>query len=147
MKHPTDPQPHTLRELSRQESLRLLGNVGIGRIAFISRAMPAIRLVSHIMNGDHLLIGCGYEAEIAAILGPRGTSMIVYQADMVDPATRLGWNVVLNGRTALMADPVELARVQPQLDGWRGGRADLVLRIRPELVTGLHVGQYIEGSR
>ncbi|MFD1545783.1 pyridoxamine 5'-phosphate oxidase family protein [Nonomuraea guangzhouensis] len=147
MKHPSDPQPRTLRELSRQKSLRLLGNVGIGRIAFISRAMPAIRLVSHIVNGDHLLIGCLYEPEIAAILGPRGTSMIVYQANLVDPATHLGWNVVVSGRAALMADPVVLARVGPQLDGWKGGRADLVLRIQPELVTGLHVGQYIEGSR
>ncbi|MEV4179529.1 hypothetical protein [Nonomuraea sp. NPDC049709] len=43
------------RQSSRPESLRPLRNVTYGRIVFTSRAMPAIRLVPHAMDGDNLL--------------------------------------------------------------------------------------------
>ena len=45
------------RRLSRSESLRLLRNVIYGRIVFISRALPAIRLIPHTMDDGALLTG------------------------------------------------------------------------------------------
>ncbi|PZG12515.1 pyridoxamine 5'-phosphate oxidase family protein [Nonomuraea aridisoli] len=132
MTYDIDARPRALTELSREESLRLLGNVGLGRIVFISRAMPAIRLVSHVMTDGHIVVRTGYEPEIEAVLRPRGTSMVVYQADMVDPATHLGWNVMVTGTAALVPDAGG-----PQ--SWTGEKTALVLRIRPEHVTGFEV--------
>lgn len=138
MTYDTDARPR-LEQLSRADSLRLVGNVGLGRIVFISRAMPAIRLVSHLVHDDHIVVGTAYEPEVAAILGPRGTSMVVYQVDMVDPATCRGWNVVVTGTAALVADPDELAHLCRRLRTWTHERPGLVLRIRPEIVTGFEL--------
>ncbi|MFI7613533.1 pyridoxamine 5'-phosphate oxidase family protein [Nonomuraea terrae] len=135
MTYDIDARPRALTELSREESLRLLGNVGLGRIVFISRAMPAIRLVTHVMHDGHIVARTGYEPEIEAVLRPRGTSMVVYQADMVDPATHLGWNVMVTGTAALVPDDGAFAGRQ----SWTGDKTALVLRIRPELVTGFEV--------
>ena len=41
-----------LTELTRGESLRLLGSVPLGRIVFTLHAMPAIRLVNHLLDGE-----------------------------------------------------------------------------------------------
>ncbi|MEV1178718.1 pyridoxamine 5'-phosphate oxidase family protein [Nonomuraea sp. NPDC049784] len=132
----TPPAPVS-RELSRDEALRLLGNVTFGRIVFISRAMPALRIVAHVMDGDGLLIGLPYEPEIAALL--RRVSGVVYEADLLDAATRLGWSVVLTGRAGLVEDPQELAQARVRLQAWPGELVDVVVRLRPELVTGFQV--------
>ncbi|MFI7110278.1 pyridoxamine 5'-phosphate oxidase family protein [Nonomuraea sp. NPDC050227] len=128
----------TSRELSRDEALRHLGNVTFGRIVFISRAMPALRFVAHVMDGDGLLIGLPYEAEIAALL--QRVSVVVYEADELDAAARTGWSVVLTGRAGLVADPQELEQALARLQAWPGERIDVVARLRPELVTGFAAG-------
>jgi hypothetical protein len=37
-----------LEELPPQEAMRLLGSVSLGRIVFTARALPAVRLASHL---------------------------------------------------------------------------------------------------
>ncbi|SEL87166.1 pyridoxamine 5'-phosphate oxidase family protein [Nonomuraea pusilla] len=136
----TTPPVPASAGLSRDEGLRLLGTVGLGRIVFISRARPAIRLVAHTMDGDHLLVGVRHEPEIASALSSSGLSLVVYEADAVDPATRQGWSVVASGRAGLVEDEDELAAALERLRPWPGERVDLVLRIRPELISGFHTG-------
>jgi hypothetical protein len=34
--------------------MRLLETVSLGRVAFTARALPAIRPVSHLVDGDHV---------------------------------------------------------------------------------------------
>ncbi|MFD0664050.1 pyridoxamine 5'-phosphate oxidase family protein [Thermocatellispora tengchongensis] len=125
------------RELSRDEGLRFLGNVSFGRIVFISRAMPALRLVSHAMDDDALLVGLPYDSAIASLLSQ--VTRVVYEADLMDAATRLGWSVVLTGRAGLVEDPRELMRARRSLRPLPGERIDVVMRIRPELVTGFDI--------
>lgn len=132
----TPPAPVS-SQLSRDESLRLLGNVTFGRIVFISRAMPALRFVVHAMDGDGLLIGLRYEPELAALL--RRVCHVVYEADMLDAATRLGWSVVLTGGAGLVEEPQEVKQAQIRLQAWPGELVDVVVRLRPELVTGFRV--------
>ena len=43
------------RELSREECLRLIGEVPVGRVVFTQRALPAVRVVSHLVEADQIV--------------------------------------------------------------------------------------------
>lgn len=122
------------RRLSRAESLLLLRNVTYGRIVFISRALPAIQLIPHAMDDGALLTGLPTGIGLTALL--TRPAPVVYEADLLDPATRLGWSVTLTGRAGPVADPDELGRALTRLRPWPGRPIELVARIQPELVTG-----------
>lgn len=140
MPYHADPPVRLHREASRAESLRLLRDADLGRIVFISRAVPAIRLVSHIVRDEHIVIGTGYDPEIASVLRRPGLTQVIYQADLIAPDTRLGWSITATGRAGLIEDEGELDRFRPLLRGWTGQDLDLFVQIRPELVTGVVVG-------
>ncbi|TMR96841.1 pyridoxamine 5'-phosphate oxidase family protein [Nonomuraea basaltis] len=137
MQRPSTPSAPIGKELSRGEGLRLLSNVTFGRIVFISHAVPAIRLVSHTMDGDGLMVGLPHDSEIASLL--QRVHRVVYQADLLDAATRLGWSVVLTGRAGLVEDPQEQSRARDRLQPWPGQAVDHIARIFPEWVTGFSI--------
>ncbi|MEV0313715.1 hypothetical protein [Nonomuraea fuscirosea] len=67
---------------------------------FISRALPAIQLIPHAMDDGAmddgaLLTGLPAGTGLTALL--TRPAPMVYQADLLDPATRLGWSVTLTG--------------------------------------------------
>ncbi|MGA5760580.1 pyridoxamine 5'-phosphate oxidase family protein [Nonomuraea bangladeshensis] len=131
-------QPRTVsRPLSRPEGLRLLGNVTFGRLVFISRALPGIRLVSHVMDGGDVLVGLPEDCAVVPLLSQ--VAPVVYEADMLDTATRHGWSIVLTGRAGLVESDEEIARALRLLRPWPGEEVGVVVRIHPELVTGTRV--------
>jgi hypothetical protein len=65
--------------------------------------------------------------------------VVAYEADAIDPASHLGWSVVITGTAHLVRDTDEVARYQPQLSPWVAGEIDQLIRIRPEIVTGFRL--------
>jgi hypothetical protein len=59
-----------LTELSREESVRLLGTVSLGRVVFTMHAMPAIRPVNHIVDDGKVIIRSHLGAAMVTIAGP-----------------------------------------------------------------------------
>jgi len=53
---PMDGGPTVRRELDRSEVLQRVGSVSHGRVVFTQRALPAIRPVNHILDGDRIVI-------------------------------------------------------------------------------------------
>jgi Pyridoxamine 5'-phosphate oxidase len=104
-------------ELTRDESLHLAGSVPFGRIVFTSRALPAIRPVYHLRVGDQIIIRARLGAAIGAAADSSGT-IVAYQADLLDPAERLGWSVVIVGRASPVADKALAARYRKSLLSW-----------------------------
>src|SRR5437667_22837 len=45
-----------LAELPKDEALRLLGSVPFGRVVFTARALPAVRPVNHLVDGNRIII-------------------------------------------------------------------------------------------
>lgn len=105
----TENQPGRMRPVARDEALRLLGSVPYGRIVFTERALPAVRVVNHVVDDGQVVVPAG-----ASILRTIG-QIVAYQADLVGEGPLLRWSVVVIG----------LAEAD-----------DFVIRIRPELVTG-----------
>ncbi|MFF3916775.1 pyridoxamine 5'-phosphate oxidase family protein [Streptomyces sp. NPDC001852] len=131
---------HRRVDLDRVEALRLLDSVSLGRIVFTRQALPAVRPVSHVLDGGDIVIRTHEGAALTAHPQQAGDEGVVvaYEADAIDPDTHLGWSVVVTGCARLVTDPADLARVRALLAPWapqEGG--DHAVRIRPWLVTGV----------
>jgi hypothetical protein len=124
-----------LGELGRSKALRLLGSVSLGRLVFTHHALPAIRPVNHVVEGETIIVRATAGAAITSATGRDGV-VVAYEADEIDPATRLGWSVIVVGTARLMTDEVAAARYRARVRPWIGGTVDDVITISAELVSG-----------
>ncbi|WP_435851534.1 pyridoxamine 5'-phosphate oxidase family protein [Streptomyces thermolilacinus] len=134
--------PRRMAHLGRAEALRLLGTVSLGRIVFTQQALPAIRPVNHLLDGDDIIIRLHDGATLASVVAPTDTDGVVvaYEADVIDSDTHLGWSVVVTGYAHRVTDAEELARFAARLRPWVDTPVtNAALRIRPDLVTGLRL--------
>ncbi|MFJ9943271.1 pyridoxamine 5'-phosphate oxidase family protein [Streptomyces erythrochromogenes] len=137
-----DPMRST-EQLDRSEALRLMGTVPLGRIVFTHQALPAIRPVNHVVEGEDVIIRLDEGASRASLVATPGTPGIVlaYEADAIDPATHLGWSVVVIGCAELVENRNDAERFEALLDPWTNQSMAGVLRIRAVLVTGFRLGR------
>ena len=118
-----------LTELSRPESLRLLGDVPVGRIVYTVRALPAIVPVCHLVDNGMLVVRTHIGGECAG-------SVVAYQADAIDVLDHLGWTVTVTGVARRILDPDEVEYYAERLSPLVPGDAIETIRIYPEIVTG-----------
>jgi hypothetical protein len=133
--------PRRMVELSRADALQLLASVPIGRIVFTRHALPAIRPVNHIVDHGDIVIRTHEGAALSSAAeqaGPAGV-VVAYEADSIDPETRLGWSVVVTGYARLITDAAQAAEYQRVLQPWVDQDMDYTVRIRPDLVTGYRI--------
>ncbi|MEC4570170.1 pyridoxamine 5'-phosphate oxidase family protein [Streptomyces virginiae] len=130
-----------MRELDRSEALGLLASVSLGRIVFTEHALPAVRPVNHLVDGDDIVIRIHEVGALAALAAPVGGPGVVvaYEADAIDPDTHLGWSVVVTGyaRSGCRAEDDE--RYAALLHPGAGPPRTCTVRIRPDLVTGFRL--------
>jgi len=126
--------------LPRQESLRLLGTVSVGRLVFSHLALPAIRPVNHMVDGDQVIIRAHLGTTIDIAVGDNAGMVVAYEADLIDPDTHLGWSVIIVGRASRLSEGVEADRFRRLLQPWvAGAGADDVIAIRADLVDGFRL--------
>ncbi|MET9290796.1 pyridoxamine 5'-phosphate oxidase family protein [Streptomyces sp. NPDC003077] len=133
------PVRHSIQTvaLPSSEAVRLLGKARIGRVVFSHRALPAVRLVNHVLLDDRIVIRTHTGA---ALLGPaQDGAVVAYEADEVDPVRRTGWSVVVTGVAHLVRDPAEQLRYQGALEPWIGGGMDQVVGISMDVITGYRI--------
>ncbi|ATL66519.1 pyridoxamine 5'-phosphate oxidase family protein [Nocardia terpenica] len=123
---------HVSRDLTTTESLRLLAGVRFGRIVYSRYALPTIRPVNHLVDGETIIV----HAERAAGLAPE-RQVVAYEADTLDEDTRRGWCVIVTGTSDRVTDPAEIDRYRGQLCAWLPGPRDHFVRIEPDIITGI----------
>jgi len=126
------------RELTREEAMRLLGTVPLGGVVFTHRALPAIRPVNHIVDGEQIVFQTGASAAITTAVDGTGT-IVAFEADAIDPVRRVGWSVVAVGGARRLVDAAEISRYLRVLRPWAAGAKDDVIVIRADLVTGFRL--------
>ncbi|MFD3588354.1 pyridoxamine 5'-phosphate oxidase family protein [Streptomyces sp. NPDC058683] len=126
-------------ELDGAEALRLLGSVSLGRVVFTRQALPTVRPVNHVLVDGVIVIRTHEGAALTSHTRQTdGTGVVVaYEADDIAPVTHLGWSVVVTGYAHLVTDPLELARYEALLQPWADRIMEHVVRIHPDLVTGV----------
>ncbi|MFF3754658.1 pyridoxamine 5'-phosphate oxidase family protein [Streptomyces sp. NPDC002018] len=139
---PEPSAPRHMKPLDRGEALRLLRSVSLGRIVFTRQALPAVRPVNHLLDGEDIIIRLGDGAALASLTDPadgRPGAVVAYEADAIDPERHLGWSVVVTGYARVVEDPADLRRYESLLRPWVSRAMTDALRIRPELVTGFRL--------
>ena len=123
-----------LEHLSRDECLRLVGQVPVGRIVYTRQALPAVELVNFALAGGDIVIRTGSGGKLAA--ATRG-AVVAFEADSLDVGARAGWSVTIVGYSRAVTDREEILRLaQSGLEPWAPGERDHFIRISPEIVNG-----------
>lgn len=130
-----------LEALTREESMRLLRSVSLGRVVFTHMALPAIRPVNHLVEGDRIIIRTDRGAAIATSVDADNSTVVAYEADHIDADDHLGWSVIVVGRATRLTDTGEVARYRNVLQPWVTGALDDVFVIRADMVDGFRLAR------
>jgi uncharacterized protein len=135
--HGMDFNGTTLEHLSREECLRLVGLVPVGRIVYTRQALPAVELVNFALADGDIIIRTDSGGKLAA--ATRG-AVVAFEADSVDSAAHAGWSVTIVGYSRAVTDGDEVRHLeQVGLVPWAPGKRDHFIRISPTIVNGRRI--------
>ncbi|GGQ07659.1 DNA-binding protein [Streptomyces pseudogriseolus] len=123
------------RALGRQECLRLLGKVPVGRVVYTRHALPAVLPVNFTLDPDGSVVLCT-SVDSGLVRAVDGV-VVAFEADDFQAGRRSGWSVVVTGRAEVVTDPAEherLLRTGPR--SWMPLRDGVFVRIGSGMVTG-----------
>ncbi len=123
-----------LEQLPRDECLRLMASVSVGRIVYTRRALPAVELVNFALDHGDIIIRTDSGGKLAAATQH---SVVAFEADRLDVDQQAGWSVTAIGQSREVTDPVEISQLEDMgLSSWAPGRRDHFIRISPEILNG-----------
>ena len=128
-----DRDPSNLSELSSDECLRLLDSVPIGRIAVITaEGLPMVVPVNFVRDGDTIVFRTDPGTKFDALR----RHPVAFEVDEVDPSTRTGWSVLVQGIAHEVA-PQEVEGVS--VESWVAGERRQWVRVVPRVVSGRRI--------
>ena len=125
----------TRAEVTRAESLALVASVPFGRVVFTARALPAVRLVAHLVDDGQIIIRASLGPAFGSAAGDPGV-VVAYEADLIDDAGQPSWTVAVVGRATRVGTGPRAAWCRAALHSWLDEDADEVIAISADLVTG-----------
>ena len=131
------PGQGTMCVLTREECLALLGETGVGRVAFIGPSGPLIHPVNYLMEHDTIVIRTSPYTR----LGERAAGPVAFEVDDLDPELRRGWSVLVVGNSLPVddADEAIALRRNGRVASWAGGHRNMFVRITPREITGRRI--------
>ncbi|RSM63010.1 pyridoxamine 5'-phosphate oxidase family protein [Amycolatopsis sp. WAC 01376] len=126
-----------LEMLDREQCLSLLAGVGLGRVVFTSRALPAIQPARFALHHGAIVVRTPSQSALfAGILD----SVVAFAVDEFSADLGKGWFVTVLGRAAEVRDPIVIAELETlPLCCWTGQADARYLRIPVESVTGRRI--------
>ena len=122
------------RQLSRDECLRLMASVPVGRIIYTRQALPAVDLVNFTLDRGDIIIRVDRNGTLA---GATRGAVVAFEADSLDPADQAGWSVTVIGQSSEVTDADEISRLERMgLSSWAPGQQQNFIRISPGILTG-----------
>jgi uncharacterized protein len=126
-----------LELLTEQQCAQLLQPGGVGRVGVTIAGLPVIMPVNYAyLDGDVLFrTGEGTKLDVAT-----QRAVVAFEVDAYDPESRSGWSVLVIGRSSIITDPEELARLDAyDITPWAYGKRSNYVRLQSELVTGRRI--------
>jgi hypothetical protein len=111
--------------ISDQECWNLLATASVGRLAVSVRALPMILPVQYYLDNHDITACLGHHELPERSLNE---AIVAFAADSIDPRTRAGWSVEIQGRSVMPKVRFDTACGRP-------GAAQVV-RIEPATMTG-----------
>lgn len=126
-----------LEVLDAEECIRLLGTRTLGRIGVSIDALPAVLPVNYVMDGDHVVIRTSRGTKLSAATRH---NIVAFEVDDIDPATGIGWSVMVRGLAREISDPPRLALAQSaELANWLDPERSRHVSVSTDLVSGRRV--------
>lgn len=123
-----------LEDLGKDQCLRLMASVAVGRVIYTRQAMPAVELVNFAVDHGDIVIRTRQSGKLAAAI--RG-AVVAFEADCLNPADKTGWSVTAIGRSREVTDPEDIDWLNRiGLASWAAGEHERFIRISPEILTG-----------
>jgi nitroimidazol reductase NimA-like FMN-containing flavoprotein (pyridoxamine 5'-phosphate oxidase superfamily) len=123
-----------LEKLTRDECIRRMANVAIGRIVYTRQAMPAVELVNFAIADGDIVIRTSRSGKLAAAIAG---AVVAFEVDQLDPAGKAGWSITAIGESRAVTDPADLERLgRIGLATWAPGDREHYIRIFPRIVNG-----------
>ena len=123
-----------LRQLTRDECLRLMASVPVGRIIYTRQALPAVELVNFAVDNGDIIIRTDHSGKLAAAIRE---AVVAFEADSLDTDRHVGWSVTAIGQSQEVTDPDETDWLdQIGLRSWAPGDRHHFIRIRPGILNG-----------
>jgi nitroimidazol reductase NimA-like FMN-containing flavoprotein (pyridoxamine 5'-phosphate oxidase superfamily) len=92
--------------LTRDECWERLRAASVGHVAYTARALPVIRPVRYVVNGQHLLLLTTWDELARQVDG----QVVAFEIDALDGRSGVGWSVVALGTARFLQEPGESAR-------------------------------------
>jgi len=125
-----------LEVLTRDDCLRLLASVSLGRIGITSGALPTVLPVNFRLVGDQIVFRTGAGSKLDAATQ---NAVVAFEVDDIDPVWHTGWSVVVTGVAREVSDE-ELARIEvSSIPHWTPNGADRIVAISTEMITGRRI--------
>ncbi len=134
---PDEPASEMLT-LTREECLALLASNSFGRLA-VAMDSPVIRPVNYVFDepSQSVVFRTADGSKFHAMLINGNAA---FEIDGIDPVSRTGWSVIINGMTEEITSPAELRRINRLgLEPWTPGRKAHWMRIRAWTVSGRRI--------
>jgi nitroimidazol reductase NimA-like FMN-containing flavoprotein (pyridoxamine 5'-phosphate oxidase superfamily) len=132
-----------LEELTNDECMRLIEQAEVGRIGFTGRYGPVVLPVNYKVVDGAIVFRTEEYGTVAEDLRtgiPNAEYRVAFEVDDMDPATRTGWSVMLQGAAHHVDDESERASLLAVgVEPWAGGDRTLFMRITPARVTGRRI--------
>lgn len=116
-----------LEILERDECLRLLGSVRLGRVAITSGALPLVLPVRFGLVGEEIVFRTGEGTKLDAATR---NAVVAFEADWFDADDGSGWSVVVTGMARELLDHSRLEALvhtpAPRLAPGCGARAVVI---------------------
>ena len=130
----------TLKQLTRDECLRLMASVSVGRIIYTRQALPAVELVNFAVDNGDIIIRTDHSGKLAAAIRE---AVVAFEADSLDTNRHVGWSVTAIGQSQEVTDPDETDWLdQIGLRSWAPGDRHHFIRIRPGILNGRRLAAY-----
>lgn len=126
-------------ELDPEDALALLGRAEFGRVAFLSDGVPTIRQVNHVLLDGRIVVYTRHTSALGRAVRRQADLQVTYQADQIEPRTRLGWSVLVTGTAADVSRDPHAAQIGLQVQSWMKLPLDMVIAIEPHEVRGLRL--------
>ena len=114
--------------ISVQRCWELLAVASVGRLALSVRALPVIMPVQYYLSGQRLAVCLGHHQIPERALDQ---TVVAFTADSIDPVTRSGWVVQVQGQAAMAGPGFGTDCGFPAVAQ--------VVEIVPAILTGYHV--------
>jgi nitroimidazol reductase NimA-like FMN-containing flavoprotein (pyridoxamine 5'-phosphate oxidase superfamily) len=123
--------------LDEAECLRLISPGGVGRVAFTGRYGPSIFPVNYKVHEGSVPFGEDLRTGIE-----HADYGVAFEIDHLEPGTREGWSVLIQGPAHHKDTPAERALAEEiGVEPWAGRKRDDAVRITPVRVTGRRIRQ------